>query len=291
MKHLLYLFAILLIIGCQDSDEKLLKENQTLKQENKSLRDRMFEMNVSRETNAQGEDQSLAEVLSALAFSTKIITSDTLPIILYDNLVSEEHSSGSTDYQFLYRLSLLANPNRNSTSKFETDGSIQDVLSYAGYTGNYDYYLHYLWKTMDRSPENIRYHFDRNKAFAYSLLKIGNAYKTSGFENTIKILLLSYEEIGEQKALLADLNERTESLGVLSDTIYKTLESNEMNALISEFRDYEYVSYSPWAYSFWMRRFKENNAETVYEIIKEFDGEMSAFEFMDADEEDYYEGE
>lgn len=289
MKHLLTLSIVLSILGCQDSDKNLQQENQVLIEENNSLKREMSEMNLSGEETMQDEDQNFTEALSALAYSVSVITSDTLPEIIYENLVSEEYSAGSTEYQFLYRFSLLANPNRNTTSKFETDGSIKDVLSYASYTGNYDYYLHYLWKSIDRSPENIRFHFDRNKTFAYSLLKLGNAYRTSGFENTVKILLLSYREIGKQNALLADLYERTESFGVLADTIYNGLESDKMNALISEFRDSEYVSYSSWAYSFWMRRFKENNAEVVYEILKEFDNEMGTYEFVD-DEEEYYEG-
>ena len=290
MRNIVTSIIVLLILGCQNPSEKLIQENNSLIQKNESLKNRHQSVSINN-SKLQKENNNLKKAISVLDFSTKIITTDTLPKILYENLVYKEDnlSSDNTDYQFLYHLSLFANPNRNITNKFETDGSIKDVLSFASYTGNYDYYIHYLWKSIDRSPENIKYYFNKNKELAYILLKKGNSYESSGFKNTIKTLLLSYEEIGKQKKLLNDLYSRTNSIGVLSDTIYNSIVTDKMNKLISEFRDSDFISYKQWAYSFWSRRNQEKNAEVVYQLIKEFDTEMNSYKFVEETEEDYYE--
>lgn len=300
MKNLIFIFFIL-ILSCQKQNEKLIKERELLIQQNKSLKKENEKLKQSKnpiydlsiETNPENQTESSTEILSVLDFTASIIVSDTLPKLLYESLVFEENdvSKYNTDYQFLYNLSLFANPNRNITNKFETDGSIKDVIKFVEYSKNYNYLIHYLFKRANRSPENINYLFDKNKEFAYKLLKTGNSYKTSGFERTIKILILSYEELHQKENLLNELITRSETSDVLSDTIYRHIESKKMKKLLSEFRDYEFVSYSNWVYSFWARRTKENNAEIVYEIIKEFDREMNKYKYTEEEiiEEDYYE--
>jgi hypothetical protein len=283
MRKIIYILSIA-IFGCQNPSEKLIQENKSLIQHNESLKKEhksVSEMN----SKLQKENENLRKLILVLDFSSKSIISDTLVKTIYNSLVYENsNSTNTTDYQFLYYLSDLANPNRNNgQSKFNTENLIK--------TPNLNTYLHYLWRNIDRSPENIKYLFDQNKEYAYVLLKTGNSYKTSGFERTIKILIKSYEEIANNKDLLQELNARSKKISVLSDTIYKKLESQEMKGLISEFRDSDFVSYTNWVYSFWARRDKENNAEIVYQIIKEFDSEMSKYIHIEEkiDEEGYYE--
>lgn len=285
MRNILTYLTVTLILGCQSPSEKLIQQNKSLIQKNESLKKRHHSVSNDN-SKLQKENEDLKKVIPVLAFCSKIISSDTLPKILYENLVYEKDNSsfGNTGYQFLYDLSKLANPNRITT---ETEGNINNLVKFPS---EY-FYLHYLWKSINRSPDNIKYLFNKNKEVAYKLLKKGNSYESSGFKKTIQILLLSYEEISKQKTLLDDLYKRTDSIGVLSDTIYLAIESNKMNKLISEFRDSDFVSYRQWVYSFWMRRNKEQNAATIYQIIKEFDNEMSTYKFIEkvAEEEYYYE--
>ena len=283
MRKIIYILSIV-IFGCQNPSEKLIQENKSLIQHNEFLKkghESVSEMN----SKLQKENENLRKLIPVLDFSSKSIISDTLVKTIYNNLVYENsNSTNTTDYQFLYYLSDLVNPNRNnSQSEFNTENLIK--------TPSLNTYLHYLWRNIDRSPENIKYLFDQNKEYAYVLLKTGNTYKNSGFERTIKILIKSYEEITNNKDLLKELNTRSKTIGVLTDTIYKKIESQEMKVLISEFRDSDFVSYTHWVYSFWARRKKENNAEIVYQIIKEFDNEMSKYIYVEKkiDDEDYYE--
>jgi hypothetical protein len=286
MKNILTFIIIISILGCQSPNKKLEQKNRSLIKKNKSLAQRC--KHVSSELGQ--EKEKLKHISRVLDFSTKIIISDTLPKFLYENFVYEEPTidSTNTDYQFLYALGSLVNTNRNSSKKYKVKDNINDVIKYPGIS----YYLYYLWKKLDRSPKNIKNIFNENKELVYSLLKNGNSYKSSGFKNTVKILLLSYEEMHDKKTLLNDLYKRTDSIGVLSDTIYRSIESNKMSEMISKFRDEEYVTYSKWAYSFWVRRNKENNLDTVYQIIKEFDEEMNKYKFIEnKNEEEYYEDE
>lgn len=280
------LFIILLafFFGCESPSEKLINENKLLLDDNQSLKKRhksISEINFK----LQQENEHLRKLIPILEFSSKSIVSDTLIETIYYNLVYEDSDlTNTTEYQFLYSLSELANPNRNNGQLWlNTENLIK--------APRFEDYLHYLWRTIDRSPGNIKYHFDKNKNIAYKLLKHGNSYESSGLKNTLKSLLLSYDEIGKQKKLLNELYKRTDSIGVLSDTIYQSIESGEMTKLISEFRDSDFVSYSQWTYSFWARRNQEKNAETVYQIINEFYNEMSTYEFIEELEEEDYNAE
>jgi len=273
------LLVILLIFffGCQGPNEKLIVENKLLIDENQSLKKR--DKSISEISfKLRKENEYLRKLIPILEFSSKSIVSDTLIKTVYNNLVYEDNNKL---YQFLYNLSDLANPNRNNGQSWFNSKNLTKAPSLKGY-------LHYLWRAFDRNPENIKSLFDRNKNIVYKILKRGNSYKSSGLKHTLKLLLLSYDEIGKQKKLLNELYKRTDSIGVLSDTIYQSIESDQMSKLISEFRDADFVSYSQWVYSFWARRNQEKNAETVYQIIKEFYDEMSTYEF---EEEDYYEEE
>lgn len=282
IKKLLLALIIITFIRCKKSEKQRIEVtkaelNETFKEDHKSA----SEIN----SKLQKENENLRKLISVLDFSSKSITSDTLVKTIYNSLVYETSNPTNTaNYQFLYYLSDLANPNRNnSQSKFNTEDLIKSP--------SLSNYLHYLWRTIDRSPENIKYLFDQNKAYAYALLKTGDSYKTSGFERIIKILLKSYEEIANDKELLKELNTRSNAIGVLSDTIYSKIESQEMKALILGFRDSDFVSYTHWVYSFWTRRHKENNAEIVYQVIKEFDNEMSTYNYTEEllEDEDFYE--
>lgn len=281
MKKISYILLIV-IFGCQSPNEKLIQENKSLIQHNESLkkgRESVSEMNFK----LQKENEALRKLIPILDFSSKSIVSDTLAKTIYNNLVDEPNDlTNTTEYQFLYNLSDLVNPNRNNS---QSEFNIENLIE----TPSFNTYLHYLWRTIDRSPENIKYLFDQNKEYAYVLLKTGNSYKTSGFERTIKILILGYEEIHQNEKLLKELTTRSKTIGVLADTIYQKIESQEMKVLISKFRDADFVSYTHWVYSFWARRNKENNSEIVYQIIKEFDNEMSKYSYVEDDiEEDVY---
>lgn len=270
MKNKIIYLIALLIISCQNPSEKLKQENQALTQENASLKkghQSVSEMN----SKLKKENENYKKLIPILKFSSKSIVSDTLAYYIYNDLVHEaisySDSKNDTSYQFLYNFSFIANLNRNPTDS----NDINDLINFP----NTSFYLHYLWKNIDRSPANLKSLFNKNKNIAYRLLKNGNSYESSGLKRTIKTLLLSYQEIHNKQELLEDLHKRTLTIGVLSDTIYNTIESPKMTKLISKFRDSEYVSYNSWIYSFWMRRHQEKNTEVVYKIIKEFDKEMT----------------
>lgn len=290
MRNVLTTLLALLILGCQNPNEKLLQENKSLVQKNDSLLESNsdlkkqnvnFKRNIpfldfTKQNIPQNENDYQERLISTLDFSTEVIMTDILPksigeYLVYGTNLKEDKISNT----FLNTLSTLINPNRNSTDKFETDGSINDVIKYERYTHSKEHYYYYLWSKLDRSSESLKYQFDKNKHYAYAFLKQENLYKSSGIKNITKALITSYEELNGKKKLLEDLYKRTENIGVLSDTIYETISSEKVNQLLYDFPDWEYVNYSSWVYSFWVRRHNEKNAKTVYELIKEFDNEMS----------------
>lgn len=217
------------------------------------------------------ENKALKRLIPLLSFSSQSILTDTLSQHLFENLIENAAwSESATGYQFLYELSLLANPNRNGMPQEE---GIQQVVD----EPHIHSYLHYLWSSIDRRDNSLFSLFERFKPTAIHLLLSSGMYAESGLERTIKLLKLTYNETHNNTDLLEDLYQRTDSVGVLQDRIYQEIASEKAVELASEFRDYEFVSYLPWAYSFWARRYHEDNIETVYELLVEFDDEMQDY--------------
>lgn len=270
MKKLLLPLTISMLFGACQPSQNSSQANKSVPTVNTTLAQQLEKAD---ETNQQlkQENEALKKLIPLLSFSSESILTDTLSKHLFNNLIENAAwSESATGYQFLYELSLLANPNRNGMPQEE---GIQQVVDEPHIYG----YLHYLWSSIDRGDNSLFYLYEKFNPTAMQLLLSSGMYAESGLERTVELLKLTYNETHENTDLLEDLYQRTDSIGVLQDRIYQEIASEKAVELASEFRDYEFVSYLPWAYSFWARRHHEDNIETVYELLVEFDDEMQDY--------------
>lgn len=313
MKNLLFFIFLILFYSCQNQENKTFnKDYESLRQANLSLnvKVRQYEKSIDslitlksidsitqKNQNYTSEDceydwelsyrkidslKKLSVILkSNLNFATDIFLSKNE---LIENVFSRIVWDDNQKYnRILWDLSTLANPNRNNHFKFEIENNINDIAKLSNSESRFAYYMHYLWRRFDRSPENIRnFLSEKNKKFILSFFKKNNLYINSGLKDLVKCLLISYKDIGHNKDLLEKLHKRSESIGVLGDKKYLELASPDVKKLLSanNFDDPivdERTRYT-WVYSFWVRRNHENNSEVVYQLIKEID------EYMDLEE-------
>lgn len=229
-----------------------------------------------------GSTQGLFDLATDL-----VLSKDPLIQMIYKRLLvdNDEHYNS-----LLWHLSSLINPNRTDLVTVDNDGK-KKVLEIK-ISDHPDRYLSYLWLHFDRSETNlVTYFSQQNWNFIYSLLYESNVYEDSGLKSLSKALILSYEQIGTNEALLEELYERSLRISTLFDSKYEELVSPDVKKLLAE--DYSedpiinrLTRYS-WVYSFWVRRYHEQNSDAVYLLIQKLDQGMAAY--IEANQEEYFE--
>ncbi len=143
-------------------------------------------------------------------------------------------------------------------------------------------FLNYIWTNFDRSPENI-YNFFNNESESetikdkiYSLFSNNAIYTDSGIKNYVEGLLLAYEENSSEDRL-SEIYNQTKGDEYYEKPFIDTITSEQMKMFLSNATKPtdNSISYRAFQlYSFWGRRYHENNQEIVYQLIKEFHQNM-----------------
>ncbi|ADV47521.1 hypothetical protein Celal_0170 [Cellulophaga algicola DSM 14237] len=180
----------------------------------------------------------------------------------------------------------------NSSVLYPSSDDVLDIFN-----SESSFVIHMVSK-IDRSPAALeKLCTPELKEMTYSLLKENDLYKASGAYAGVKALLLSYEDVENDKEFLATIHKiatnatndyeegnkafknaisaktSDEIRAVLSDenytTYYENTRSNQDSRLIE-------------VYCFWARRHKEGNMEFTYTFLKELH-ENVANEFVTTD--------
>jgi hypothetical protein len=161
-----------------------------------------------------------------------------------------------------------------------------------------------LYYNFDRSSENITSFFsDEIKQFIYSFFENNTIYEDSDIGTNVKAILLAYKEIAEKSEILDKLYKLSdkehqyimeiemhegwrfiEDNNIYSDEMIELWNNNAESDNSESLFFGEEIFY---AYSFWARRHQEGNKEIVYELLKEFDENVSKEE---KDIRDFLEG-
>lgn len=303
MKILIPIIFITLFFSCQKKIKEeninlkkkieiLSKDNLRLnrninvfKKENTNLKSDLNIMTNKAFPTCQEVEKKIKNLFEFSVYSN--ISKDTLSKGVIDLLIPNNYSTVKDGYEgLLFYLCRLVNPDRNQDFRFKLKNNISDVIK----LNNKEYLIHYMWRRLDRSPENIDLFLnEKNKEFIYSLLKKNNIYENSGLKELVKSLLISYNDLNSN--IIYSKNEQSGKITCSDDTniiventnikIKKLLSENTMyvggTAIMSEF--YKYY----WVYSFWERRSNEDNLEVVYKLITELNNEM------ELNNDEYYE--
>ena len=151
-----------------------------------------------------------------------------------------------------------------------------------------DDYARFVISKINRKAINLSTIFQKNKSFIFNLLNQGNYYKESGFKLFIKGLIIGYEN--SDKSNLKKIYSLSPSTDDHYGYFYDEQENYKFaNKIASqELKDLfktsphnkrtngdliydNFGTYASCVYTFWGRRYHENNAEMVYTILKEID--------------------
>lgn len=131
----------------------------------------------------------------------------------------------------------------------------------------------------NRESKIIELLYKQNRKFILQFLDI-EIYKKSELNKVVQALIISYEELQDKDQILEELYIKSQENKPDYQT-YKFLISKKVNDLLKH--DEELVRHGTfensksvykdvvWCYSFWIRRYQEKNAETVYQILKDID--------------------
>lgn len=187
--------------------------------------------------------------------------------------------SGQQYNRILWDISNFANPNRHTDHRREIPYAYQ-LKNSTGFSPH----LEYLG--FDRIASKLKTLFnEKRQAFILDLFcrHYYNECVGDGVESLVKSLLQTYTEIGSNNELLDSLSLRADRIPVIEDDLYWELASEEVKKHLSENHSDDpwinaHTRYA-WAYSFWVRRYREGNKEIVYSLLQTFDEAMSLYEY------------
>ena len=280
MKNSFLLIIFFLTFGCSNPDAALKEENKELKSQRADFSKRHmqeFKRYNSTIDSLRSNEQFLISVLPAS------LSRDTLLKMAVDEILT----GGDEKYNdILWSLSSIVNENRHEHSRVLLKGDVMDVVKLR----SKDFFLHYVWKNLDKREENIRSYFN-SKSIEYAATLIKDNYESGGLSQLAEALLIAYQEMEGKDKLLDDLYLRADTIHVLADPAYGEIVSPKVKALLQE--DYsddpiiDAETRCNWVYSFWVRRHYEQNAEVVYELISLIDSKVR--ELIEDENDDYEE--
>lgn len=280
MKNSFLLIIFFLTFGCSNPDAALKEENKELKSQRADFSKRQTQESKrynSTIDSLRSNEQFLISVLPAS------LSRDTLLKMAVDEILT----GGDEKYNdILWSLSSIVNENRHEHSRVLLKGDVMDVVKLR----SKDFFLHYVWKNLDKREENIRSYFN-SKSIEYAATLIKDNYEYGGLSQLAEALLIAYQEMEGKDKLLDDLYLRADTIHVLADPAYGEIVSPKVKALLQE--DYsddpiiDAETRCNWVYSFWVRRHYEQNAEVVYELISLIDSKVR--ELIEDENDDYEE--
>lgn len=180
--------------------------------------------------------------------------------------------------RILWDVSSFANPNRHTDHRREIPYAYQ-LKNSTGFSPH----LEYLG--FNRSASKLKSLFNEKRQ-AFILDLFCHSYDSdcagTGVAPLVKSLLQTYTEIGLNNDLLDSLSRRADRIPVIEDDLYWELASEEVKKHLSKnYSDDPWINARTryaWAYSFWIRRYREGNREIVQTLLQKFDETMSFYE-------------
>lgn len=217
-------------------------------------------------------------------FSSKIEKGDinAKKNALESKILNDNFSAFDFDENILnYIISELNIPN----TYFERFIAENSISASSDYSNNAMTKLNTIYSDFDRTPENIDKVFNTNLIDHIAFL-FNNDFliKDQKLYDVLKGLLLTYDEMNDSECerlhhIMSEYkfhDMRDEFIKKCSDTVRQFVydggdfKASTLNGSESD-RDYGYGKRIFYLYSFWVRRYREGNKETVYNILKEMD--------------------
>jgi len=256
------------MVSCSLKDDQLAKENERLKTENVKLK---TESKSSEETDTVVLQERVGDApFKYLEYSASLALYD-------DKFVSEVFDLLFVDIntqEFLYNLSFLINPGHNGN--LLSDDNAQTITK-TNLVYDRSFYFFYLWKKLDKSPEQINELYNRFGKWSLEFIAYLSEEQREELVDLSTALLMSYEEVGSDVTWLEDMYAKTDSVSVLSGLTYFEKVSPDVKQLLSEYGNSNDIAYDRWAYSFWVRRHQEGNAEAFHKIIAEVNAQLEGY--------------
>ncbi len=173
--------------------------------------------------------------------------------------------------------------------EYDVERGIANSYYLSPYAGDYEkvdseYDLfHSIFASVDRSPEALQRLFTEEvKQIIYALFESNDLYEDTGAEAMVEALLLAYEELADDYETLPQIydlaaKDYLSGYDEINEIIAYTA-TDEVREILS---DENYTNYDNdvWSeidsrlflvYTFWARRYHEENQAVVYSLLKEF---------------------
>ena len=147
--------------------------------------------------------------------------------------------------------------------------------------GGEEFFANHMISKIDRSSESLEKIFTSEvKEVAYSFFNQGNIYKDCGAYAIVKSLLLAYESFYDQKEILDEIYEKASELGKRDESVKQIISSVASKEILNLLSDLNYSEHDDLeesteesrlvtVYTFWARRYHENNLEFTYSLLQE----------------------
>ncbi|QXP58559.1 hypothetical protein [Olleya sp. HaHaR_3_96] len=277
-KRVFFTFITLIIFSC-NSDEYKLKIKQ-------------LEQNVSKKEKEIKSLKKSNNVLSSVE--------ESLRIKIANNLVKKEELS------FLIKPNSWLSINNKKMLEFfleTTNFKKNDVESaiknswmiHPGYGDKYpfaneEFFANHMISKIDRSSESLEKIITPEiKKLIYTVFKQNNLYKDCGAYSMVKSSLLAYESFKDSKDVLSQIYQIASESDINHKTIKSIISSLVTNEILDTLNDLNYSNYPKkysteesrliTIYTFWARRYNENNLEFTHTILQELHQNITNEEF------------
>ncbi|MBO0589951.1 hypothetical protein I2486_00890 [Cellulophaga sp. E16_2] len=272
MKNYIFICTIFILCSCNTKEHKeIILKLETKLEEEKEKTDLLIESNK----DLAKEQESLKNRIERI--NTDYVLKENISFLTKTNSWVTVNNKKLVEYFF----------EKNDFKKFDAESTMKWTwMLYPGYSkypfGGEEFFANYIMiSRIDKSPQSLAQIITPEiKEVVYSIFKKNNLYKNCGAYSLVKSLLLAYDDFKNEKEPLAQIYKIASESHKNNESIKSIISSMTSKEILDALNDENYTIYTKKNYStkesrlitiytFWARRYNENNLEFTHSLLQE----------------------